>query len=36
MKKKKKSKKKYNAVYAYAAMIKLFRENHGNKTQNKS
>ncbi len=31
----KKNKKKYNAVHAYAAMLKLFRNNrekHGNKT----
>ena len=32
---KKKGKKKYNAVHAYSAMLKLFRENHVNKTKNK-
>ena len=32
---KKKGKKKYNAVHAYGAMLKLFRENHVNKTKNK-
>mgnify|MGYP003123462941 FL=1 len=34
-KKVKKDKKKYNAVHAYTAMLKLFRENYGNKTKNK-
>ena len=33
--KKKKGKKKYNAVYAYGAMLKLFRENYVNKTKDK-
>ena len=33
--KKKKGKKKYNAVHAYSAMLKLFRENNVNKTKNK-
>ena len=33
--KKKKGKKKYNAVYAYSAMLKLFRENNVNKAKNK-
>jgi len=33
--KKKKGKKKYNAVHAYTAMLKLFRENHVDKTKNK-
>ena len=32
---KKKGKKKYNAVHAYTAMLKLFRENNGNKTKDK-
>ena len=32
---KKKGKKKYNAVHAYSAMLKLFRENHVDKTKNK-
>ena len=32
---KKKGKKKYNAVHAYTAMLKLFRENNVNKTKNK-
>ena len=34
-KKVKKDKKKYNAVHAYTAMLKLFRENNGNKTKDK-
>jgi len=34
-KKLKKNKKKYNAVHAYTAMLKLFRENNVNKTKNK-
>tara|TARA_R100000664_G_scaffold10994_1_gene17975 strand:- start:261 stop:404 length:144 start_codon:yes stop_codon:yes gene_type:complete len=33
--KRKGKKKKYNAVYAYGAMLKLFRENYVNKTKNK-
>ena len=32
---KRKEKKKYNAVHAYSAMLKLFRENHVDKTKNK-
>ena len=32
---KRKGKKKYNAVHAYSAMLKLFRENHVDKTKNK-
>ena len=32
---KRKEKKKYNAVHAYSAMLKLFRENHVNKTKHK-
>ena len=32
---KKKGKKKYKAVYAYGAMLKLFRENYVNKTKDK-
>ena len=35
VKKEKKGKKKYNAVHAYTAMLKLFRENNGNKTKDK-
>ena len=31
----KKNKKKYNAVHAYSAMLKLFREAHGSKAKNK-
>ena len=34
-KKVKKDKKKYNAVHAYTAMLKLFRGNSVNKTKNK-
>ena len=33
--KKKRGKKKYNAVHAYGAMLKLFRENYVDKTKNK-
>ena len=33
--KKKKGKKKYNAVHAYGAMLKLFRENYVDNTKNK-
>ena len=32
----KKNKKKYNAVHAYSAMLKLFREAHGSKEKNKN
>ena len=32
---KRKGKKKYNAVHAYGAMLKLFRENYVNKTKDK-
>ena len=33
---KKKGKKKYNAVHAYGAVLKLFRENNVNKTKDKN